>query len=59
METVAEAELAAHLAALIEEGREDEAARLMAAYLEGTEGLSDEDRARIAAEVTAWLFDLT
>jgi len=51
------AEVVAELAILIEEGREDEAARLITDDLRGTEELSNEDRARIAAEITAWLFD--
>lgn len=51
-------ELAAALAALLEEGREDKAAELVVEVLRGEHpDLSDEDRERIAAEVSSWLIE--
>lgn len=53
----AEAETAALIAVYIESGQEGQVARLLSEDLTGIEGLSDEDRARIAAEITASLFE--
>ena len=49
--------LAALLGALIDEGRELDAARLLYDDLAGIEQLSEDDRARIAAEVAAAMFE--